>query len=328
MKNKYSLTRQGAIAVCATAAFLRPRLAQDASLNLLPVFADITAKNFGSKKGDILRRIDRACRGKIAIDTTLGEVAEFLDMLDAHGDPLNENDEMPEEMEKPVKDIGEKFAEPDVMDADPMSAVEGFLKDKLSEADLHHVLRMLSGAEEEEEEEEMAPDHAEGEAQLEKLGAADITEPYHEKEWRRGSMGKQATDQPMKFRGSPRTGGKMAGDTVTREEMEAALRASTETVRRNERDIREAERFVQPWVGQLNMSFDSAEQVYRQALKMRGVRNIDKVHPSALPHLLNMQPKPGAKRDSRAAMVAADSGGSESSNFMKRFPDAARIRLT
>src|SRR5260221_1624245 len=137
---KNELSRQGAIATMALASFLRPRLAQDAKLNLLPVFNGITFKNYTERKGDVLRRIEKACKGKIAIDTSLGEVAEFLDMLDGGGNPMEDDDEMPAEMEKPIKEVGEKFAEPDQMDADPLSAVMAFLKDKLRPEDLQQVM--------------------------------------------------------------------------------------------------------------------------------------------------------------------------------------------
>lgn len=342
MKTKTKLTRQGAIATCVLASYLRPRLAQDETINLLPIFGDVTAENFGGRKGELLRKIEKACRGKIAADATIGEVAELLDMIDSHGAALEEDDELPKELEKPVHEVGEKFAEPDVMDADQLSAVEAFLKDKLDPADLHQVLEMLSGESDDEEEPEEEHGHEKrGEERLEALGAQDDPESEQERhdnahEWRRGSrLDKPATDRrrrgaydhPPHFKGSPKAGGRMAGDTVTRTEMEEAMRATADSVKKSQRDIREAERFVAPWVGQLAVTFDSAEEVYRKALKMMGKSGIDKVHPSALRFLIEQEPLPGARRTpTQNARVAADTAAT--SSFNERFPDAARIRLT
>lgn len=383
---KAKLSRQGAICIGVMASYLRPKLAQDMSVNLLPIFDGVTAKNYSQKRPQILRDIKRACSGKLARDTSLGEVAEFLDMLQAHPDQVQGEeeqevpDELPGELEKPMQNIGSKFAEPDVMDADPLTSVEAFLKDKLEPADLHQVLQMLKGDTEGGEEEpapmpeegmeeepeegiekppmkkpakppmkkpapmEGGEDEEEGgEEKLKELGAADEDEEEadhnNDKDWR-PAKGGQATDEeedeemtakdePSEFRGSPKVGGKMAGDknVVTRAEMKSSLEAAVAAARKTERDIREAERSVLPWVGALPMTFDSAEQVYRKALKMMGVPGVDKVHASALKTILEMQPKPGARRPTTARTQAQDSAASATS-FNERYPDAGRIRLT
>lgn len=88
--------------------------------------------------------------------------------------------------------------------------------------------------------------------------------------------------------------------------------------------LREAERKVRPYVGELAMSFDSADGVYEAALKTLGVK-VDGIHPSAFPALLGMQTTladRNKKRD-RAAEMALDSV--DHTSFDKAFPDAARI---
>ena len=125
----------------------------------------------------------------------------------------------------------------------------------------------------------------------------------------------------------------MAGDKkyVTVEDMQTAIatatKVATDSAQKIQRDIREAERAIQPYVGNLAMTFDSAEDVYRKALKMIGVKGIDRVDASALRPILEMQPLPGSRKTaSPSAKVAADAAST--SDFNSRFPDAGRIRLS
>lgn len=360
------MTRQAAMAIGVIAPFVRSKLAADSGVDLRPILVGLRADDFKTRKPLILRAIRKAVKGKLAKDATIGEVAELLDMIESHGGGIDDDEAPPalhEAMSKAaeVEPIevektdgeGEEGMENDEEDTggddDPISAVEGFLKDKLSDGDLAHVCQMLRGGAKDEE--------RGGEEKLEKLGAADgPDEPGGEaeqehrdnsEEWRRGSTKELSTDededesekdekmtkrvgrdQPPKFTGSPRVGGKVGGDrnTVTKDDMDKAIRAAADAVRKNEREIRDAERHVAPWVGQLPMTFDSAEQVYRKALKMMGVPGVDRVHPTALPTILDMQPKPGARKSAPRG-PAADSSV-EVAPFSQLFPDAARIRLT
>ncbi len=124
----------------------------------------------------------------------------------------------------------------------------------------------------------------------------------------------------------------MAGDKkyVTVQEMQEAIasatKVATDSAQKIQRDIREAERVVHPYVGNIVGGLDSAEDVYRKALKIMGVTGVDKVHASALRPILEMQPKPGARRTTTSVKQAADEASS--SGFFTRYPEAARIRLT
>lgn len=92
-------------------------------------------------------------------------------------------------------------------------------------------------------------------------------------------------------------------DKVSKGAMDAAINAAVrgtekrvaEQVRKTERAIRVAERDVQPYVGELQMTFDSASAVYRHALKALEVPEADTIHDSALKTVLLMQPKAGSK---------------------------------
>jgi len=113
---------------------------------------------------------------------------------------------------------------------------------------------------------------------------------------------------------------------VTKDEMAAeiakAVKVAADQATKTQKDIREAENAVRPWVGELNIAFDSAEQVYRRALKNIGVAGVDDVHPSALKMILEMQPRPGAVTR-RTPSVAQDAAGAK--GFAEMFPGADRI---
>jgi hypothetical protein len=110
-------------------------------------------------------------------------------------------------------------------------------------------------------------------------------------------------------------------DLVTKGAMDAALKAMQSTMARTQREIREAERAVFPYVGELTMSFDSKDQVYATALSMRGI-DPKPIHPSAYPALLAAQPKAGTPTHvPHVAMDAASAKG-----FLDRFPETKHIR--
>ncbi len=116
-------------------------------------------------------------------------------------------------------------------------------------------------------------------------------------------------------------------DMVTKPAMDAAIKAATEAtekrVRETQKSIHEAVAFVKPWVGDVSsLAFDSAEGVYRGALASLGVKAEDVTDPAALKHIVQAQPKPGARRQG-AEPIALDAAAATS--FAERFPHAAHI---
>jgi 8-oxo-dGTP pyrophosphatase MutT (NUDIX family) len=111
---------------------------------------------------------------------------------------------------------------------------------------------------------------------------------------------------------------------VSKEAMDAALKTAIAGERKEQSAIREAERFVRPWVGDLAVAFDSAADVYKAAIEANG-RTVKDVHPSAYRSILEMMPKPGQQRQSspRLAMDSAKSNG-----FAERYPDASRVGVS
>jgi hypothetical protein len=117
-------------------------------------------------------------------------------------------------------------------------------------------------------------------------------------------------------------------ETVSKEAMDAAISSSVTAAvkaeRKHQADIREAERFVRPWVGDLAVAYDSAADVYKAALEANG-RSVKDVHPSAYRTILEMTPKPG-QRPAPSTRLAMD--GAKSNGFAERFPETARIGVS
>jgi hypothetical protein len=117
---------------------------------------------------------------------------------------------------------------------------------------------------------------------------------------------------------------------VTRSAMDQAIRVAQDAAIRNQRAIREAERFVRPWVGDLAMdSANHPADVYRATLRALGVKGADRVHPDALRPILEAQPRPQARvayaRQQAGRAMASDSAAEVKGSFADRFPDAMRV---
>jgi uncharacterized protein len=113
---------------------------------------------------------------------------------------------------------------------------------------------------------------------------------------------------------------------ITQTAMDAAIasavkRAKSEAAQ-EQVEIAGALRTVRPWVGELAMSFDSAEGVLRHTLGLLGVTKASTIHPSALEDVLLAQPKPGA----RVANPAPAMDAAAAKSYADRFPNAARVR--
>lgn len=107
LSSRKALMVQGALA-----AFLAPKLAADAQIDIGPALLGVDAKNYGSKKAAILARIQRLAKGKLAADADLGEVAELLEQLEdvhqAGEDCMEAKDESEEDEDDAAKDESEE----------------------------------------------------------------------------------------------------------------------------------------------------------------------------------------------------------------------------
>lgn len=116
--------------------------------------------------------------------------------------------------------------------------------------------------------------------------------------------------------------------TITRAAMDAAIsvavtKAEREMVAR-QRAIREAERAVAPFVGEVTVAMDSAEEVYRLALDSAKV-DLKGVPPAAYAAMVKMLPRPGSpKPHFGPAAVAMDQAAE--SDFEKKFGKISHIK--
>lgn len=93
--NKLSL--KGAVAKGALVAYLRPKLAQDAKIDLTPALKGVTAKGWKAGKAKLAADVQSIVKGKLAKDADLGDLSQILDMLDGEGEPgAGEDEEIPD----------------------------------------------------------------------------------------------------------------------------------------------------------------------------------------------------------------------------------------
>jgi hypothetical protein len=134
----------------------------------------------------------------------------------------------------------------------------------------------------------------------------------------------KANDEPPEFKGEPKPGEKAVAadeddkdekeekDMVSKTAMDAAIAASTKAAENRAiariNGIHEARKIAAPFVGEIAVACDSAEDVYRAALKIRGV-NTEGVHPSAFRTILECQPSATAKSEAVHAHDAAHVSG-------------------
>lgn len=301
-------TRFAAITLGLVAANVAPLLAMDSKIELpKSLFSSLTTKNFQSKKAELLAGVRKSLDGKlrrgVALDASMEHVGKVMDTVSSLLEPEKSADESVSEpqhnaMEAAAhgesnlgipKSVGQEFAQADkgkTFDAEPLKA---FLKEKgMGEDDINAACDMLPKAMDETDEEKQA-------REAEEKGAADK---------------KLADDKAAKDK-------KMADD---KKAMDGAIDAAVKAERKNQQAIRSALDEVRPFVGELAMAMDSADDVYRKAAEMLGIEGAKDIHASALPTLIRLKPKAGARPSEHIAMDSATVD-----NFSKRFPNASRI---
>lgn len=308
---KMKPTRFAALTLAMTSAAVAPLLAMDAKLSLpMKSFEGLTRKNFKANRADVLAAVRKAVDGKLARGIAFDEspVAKVLEALEEMtGEAADESvsEEQHKAMEAAAagesdlgipKKVGEEFAEKDkgkTFDAEPLKA---FLAEKgLGEDDISNVMSMLPKSQATDE------DLDDEEAEAARLKARQDREKKGEDE------DKMKDD-----------------DKVSKQAMDAAIRG----VRETERGIRVALAKVKPYVGELaaTLAFDSAADVYRHALKMKGYADHATVHADALEPILATMSRVGEKRPAPSAEVLGMDEAAK--NRAKSFaPGLERIKI-
>lgn len=289
LMSKKQLSRTAAVTLGALAVFLSPKLALDAKLDITPAIAGLTAKNFKTMKTKIVDALTKLVEGKLAKDASIDGVVELLDKLEQVA-----GDEPVTEAGSALPIVGQG-PDDETMDADPMGPAKEFLKGKLSAEDLKTFDEMCA-----------------------KKPAQDAEETPEEKKAREEKE-KAAADAAEKDK-----------DMVTKPVMDAAIKvavdSATAKVLADQKELREAEEIVRPWVGKLAMAHDSAAGVFRTALGALGVKveGVDALPVPALKAILSAQPKPGERKKADPALAM---DASKADDFAKRFPGAATINV-
>jgi len=84
LEDIFSMPKQtlaGAAAFGALMTFLRPKMAADAKIDLTPILADLTKKNFSAKKPVVIDGLKKALAGKLAQDADLEGIADVLEAV-------------------------------------------------------------------------------------------------------------------------------------------------------------------------------------------------------------------------------------------------------
>jgi len=323
---KSLLTRRGAAVQGALFAFLAPRLAADAKIDLGPIVAPITTKNFAGLKPKIISSVTKATTGKLAADASVEGLAQLLDALEdspieagidegnlnpgagaggSTGSGVTDNFGL-----TPPEDGATPKAQDDGNDV--KNQIIEMLTGKLPEEDiaaLMALIEQIGGG---------APAPAAEEppvVEADPAPAAPADEPPAEDETdeeadKLAELEKEKTAMDAALKGM-----------VSKTAMDQALAAE----RKRSIDARAAEKAVRPYIGELAVAMDSAEAIYKHTLSALGV-DVTGVPAAAYPAMLKLIPVPGAPRPGPAPeKIAADAA--VAADFASRNPSAARIQI-
>lgn len=105
---KHVLSRKGLLVAGAVRTFLAPRLAQDASINLGELLADVKSATFAKQRAEIVARITQATHGKLAKNATLLGLDAAIDPKDDDIAEDDDDDETEAEKKKREEEGGRK----------------------------------------------------------------------------------------------------------------------------------------------------------------------------------------------------------------------------
>lgn len=285
---KTVLSRKATYTAGVLSAYLMPKLALDAKVDLTNGLKGITAKNFKAKQPILQAYVLESVKGKLAKDNSIDvkDLGKILDLVESS--EIEEGIDADPNTGLPMAAL----PEPKAKDAEePWSKTKEFLKGKVGE----DVLKACD---------ELMAKKAMDETPEEKKKRED--------EEAAKKAGDKAKDEEPKVT-------KAAMDIA----ISAATKKATEDAIRTQREIRDAEEAVRPFVGALAMAHDSAEGVYRTALTALGLdeKEMKTLPLPALKAVLKAQPVPGARPAS--THIAQDESATKS--FATRYPGADRI---
>jgi hypothetical protein len=277
------------IAAGALIPFLKPLLAQDAKIDLGPVFAKVKPKTFGNMKGAIVKEVTKLTTGKLAKDAKLGAdgtlegLVDLLDVIDGDKTVADEGDDLIDS----AASLNEE-----TMDSEN-GALQEFLKGKLGEDDYAKACGMMKPG-----------------------GAADADNEDDDKD----------KDKGMTAEDVEKAVAEKTKDMVDKKAMDEAITKAVAGARQVANDIAAAREDVRPYVGALAGAFDSVEGVYRSALTVLGVEDAEKIEGvNGMKAILKTHSPSGSQTKPKPSL-AQDAASDKS--FAERFPHAAKIKVS
>jgi hypothetical protein len=277
--------------------YIVPRLAQDAKFDYDAVVKDVTSKNFKEQKQPIIDAITAAKDKQIlAKDADISDLANLLDALSPQAEQADAMTLEPNSAVPARRTAGEDDVDPE----DTVSKIKAYLEEQgVSPEILANLDAFLA--------EPANPD-------------PDTPTPGEDEELdEEGKPKNKAEDGviPEQQKNLVTTG---AMDAAIKKAVAAATKDATDRTLKTQREIRTAERFVRPWVGDMAMDAACPADVYRTTLKALGMdaKKIDEMHEDALLPVLEAQPKP-SRQNQRDPKIAQDSKLPKET-FAERFP--------
>jgi hypothetical protein len=316
------MTPAAMVARSALFTYLKPRLAQDAKIDWDSLVKGVSSRNYQQKRSGILLSVKTATKGRLAQDADIMDLANLLDALSPAAEQADQMMQTEPNSGPPMAAGPPKEGQDDEK-TDVVAKIKAYLQQEgVSPEILQNLDAFLA------EEGNPAPS-LEGQGGDQALPPVPATSG-DENELEDCVSDQEETEEERKRReAEDEVNPSEQSEPVTKTAMDAAIRTAVAKAQQNaianQRAIRQAERTVRLWVGDLAMDAASPSEVYRTTLKLLGMdaAKVDKLHPDALLPILEAQPKPGIRK--AVTRVAADAAPAGS--FLERFPLARNITI-
>ena len=280
-------SRTAAMAQGALMVYARSRLAQDKKLDLNPLFKGVTAQNLKAKAPAIAAAFDAQIRPVLATDADMDQA----------------------DVQAIVEQVAEVVAERADLIAAEVEAPAGSMDpDATTDADDAELRAMLK-----------AKGYSDAEMDMICAKTMPMTSsaPTMDAEAKTAEM-KAATDAAVKM---------ATKGMISKEAMDAAIAAAvtvaSDSALQHQRALRDAEAHVRPAVGAL-VAQDSAEGVFRAALKALNVAGVDALPEAALKPVFDAHAT--AKLGPAKLRPMAQDGALKPKTFDEMFPNTGRLR--
>lgn len=287
MSKTRMMTRKASVAAGALMVALKPSLAQDSKLDLSPILLKAKPGKFGTAKKTILSDLKKALGG-----VTLAQDADIGEIIEAVADVIEAID-------------GDKSIVDDPLDGSPNTALDSGPLEKAME-----YLRSKG----------VADEILEGLGAAMADGASDEFPDGVKKEAKKDEEDDKKQPKPDAEKDK-----KPAMDGfVSKADMDRAVKAASDKIMKDHREIAEAREAVRPVVGAIAMDAACGADVYRAALEAMGVEGAADLHADALRPVFDATKKPAPTTHTTKSVVAMDAAAQAS--FATRYPGATTIK--